>query len=314
MKRSEVQNINKKFGIKNKMNKTLIVNTHTDRRLLIDKFFKGGVIFLAMISTIPLFMILYQLFVRGIGQINFDFFFENSPDTMEAMIAVSNNELIPGGIANGITGTLVVVVVAAAIAIPFGLLVGIYLYESKKSKFADIVRFISDLLQGVPSIVLGILGYLWIVKEVTGGFSALAGGASLSIMMLPSIIKSTEETLNMIPISIKEAALALGVPYYKTMFRVILPTGISGIVTGIMLSISRVLGETAPLMLTTLGSSVVSFDVSAPISSVPLLIWEFYNDPNLVNMIWSASLFLVVFILIINLITKGITKRWKVQF
>lgn len=296
------------------MNKTRIVNTHTERRLLFDKIFKGGVIFLAMISTIPLFMILYQLISKGIGQINFDFFLKNSPDTMEAMTAISNNEIIPGGIANGITGTLVIVLIAAVIAVPFGLLVGIYLYENKKSKFAGIVRFISDLLQGIPSIVLGILGYLWIVKEVTGGFSALAGGASLSVMMLPSIIKSTEETLNMIPSTIKEAALALGVPYHKTMLKVILPTGISGILTGVMLSISRVIGETAPLMLTTLGSSVVSFDISAPISSVPLLIWEFYNDPNLVNMVWSASLFLVVFILIINLITKGITKKWKVQF
>ncbi len=285
-----------------------------NRRLFIDKLVKFVVICLSFIAIIPLFMILYQLVFKGISQINLAFFTQNSPDTLEAMEALANNKIIPGGIANGITGSFLSVSIATLLAIPFGLLVGIYLSEAKKSKFAKIIKFTVDLLQGVPSIVLGILGYVWIVTPVTKGFSALAGGISLAIMMLPAIVKSTEETLNMIPQSLKEASLSLGVPYYKTIFKVILPTGISGIVTGIMLSISRIIGETAPLLLTTLGSNVINLNPAKPTSSIPILIWEFYNDPNLIDMIWSASLFLVFIVFVLNLISKGVSKKWKVQF
>ncbi|PID26386.1 MAG: phosphate ABC transporter, permease protein PstA [Candidatus Cloacimonadota bacterium] len=290
------------------------MKTFTSRRVFIDKFVKFIIVLLSGISIVPLLIILYQLIDRGIKQINLSFFTQNAPDTLEAMEAISRNEIIPGGIANGITGSFMIVGMAALIAIPLGVLVGIYLSESKKSKFAMIVKFMVDLLQGVPSIVLGILGYIWIVTPVTRGFSALAGSMSLSIMMLPSIVKSTEETLNMIPETLKEAALSLGVPYYKAMFKVILPTGISGIITGIMLGISRIIGETAPLLLTTLGSSAINFNPTKPTSSIPTLIWEFYNDPNLMDMIWSASLFLVSVVFILNLIAKGVSKIWKVQF
>lgn len=290
------------------------IKTNTKKRVIKDKIFKIGIISFALISIMPLFMILYQLIMKGISQINFDFFTKNSPDTLEAMEAISRGTIIPGGILNGIVGTALIVILASIIAIPLGLLVGIFVYENKKTKLAVIVRFFADLLQGIPSIVLGILGYIWIVKSITGGFSAFAGSVSLAIMMLPAIIKSTEETLNMIPNSLREAALSLGVPYYKTMLKVIIPTGISGITTGVMLSISRVIGETAPLLLTTLGSNEVNLDPTMPSSSIPLLIWEFYNDPNLINMIWSASLFLVFIIFILNLIAKGVAKKWKVQF
>ncbi len=290
------------------------MRTFTRKRLFIDRLVKFIIICLSCISILPLLVILYQLIDKGLRQINWEFFTQNSPDTLEAMKAISRNEIIPGGIANGITGSFLSVSIATIIAVPFGLLVGIYLYENKKSKFAMIVKFMVDLLQGVPSIVLGILGYIWIVTPVTKGFSALAGSISLAIMMLPSIVKSTEETLNMIPPSLKEAALSLGVPYYKVIFKVVLPTGISCIVTGIMLGISRIIGETAPLLLTTLGSNAINFNPTKPTSSIPILIWEFYNDPNLMDMIWSASLFLVFVVFVLNLIAKGVSRKWKVQF
>ncbi|MCT4601662.1 MAG: phosphate ABC transporter permease PstA [Marinifilum sp.] len=293
---------------------TEISDRKMKQRLLKDKIFTNVMIFLAFLSGVPLFLILYQLAVKGYRQFNISFFFEEAPDTMEAMIAVANNEIIPGGIANGIVGTLIIVGLASLIAIPVGIICGTYLAENAEGKFAGIVRFIVDMLQGVPSIVLGVIGYIWIVKPVTNGFSALAGSVALSIMMLPSIVRSTEETLKMIPGTLKEAALSLGVPYHKVILKVILPTGISGILTGVILGISRIAGETAPLMLTALGSTVINTNVTEPSSAVPLLVWEFYNDPNLVNMIWSASLFLLLLILGLNLSAKAIAKKWKVQY
>ncbi|WP_207784538.1 phosphate ABC transporter permease PstA [Marinifilum breve] len=293
---------------------TEISDRKMKQRLLKDKIFTNVMIFLAFLSGVPLFLILYQLAVKGYRQFNISFFFEEAPDTMEAMIAVANNEVIPGGIANGIVGTLIIVGMASLIAIPIGIICGTYLAENAEGKFAGLVRFIVDMLQGVPSIVLGVIGYIWIVKPVTNGFSALAGSVALSIMMLPSIVRSTEETLKMIPGTLKEAALSLGVPYHKVILKVILPTGISGILTGVILGISRIAGETAPLMLTALGSTVINTNITEPSSAVPLLVWEFYNDPNLVNMIWSASLFLLLLILGLNLSAKAIARKWKVQY
>jgi len=267
---------------------------------------------LSAITISPIILILYKLIKNGIKQINFDFFLKLAPNTLEAMTAKSNGEIIPGGIANGITGTLLMVVLASVIAIPLGIMAGVYLSENQGKRYTNFIRDLADILQGLPSIVLGIIAYLWIVVSVTKSFSALAGGVALAIMMIPLIIRSTEETLKMIPASIKEAGVALGVPYHRVIFKLLLPTGFNGIFTGILLAISRVLGETAPLMLTALGSSVINYNVSKPTSAVPLLIWEFYNDPNLVDLIWSSSLFLMLFVLTLNIIAKRISRKWKV--
>lgn len=282
---------------------------HSSGRLLKDKLVLGGVIVLSLITISPIVLIIWKLIVEGYRQISLDFLIENTPDTFEAMTAVANGELIPGGIANGIVGTLLMVILASALAIPVGILTGIYLYENQGSFMANLTRNISDILQGVPSIVLGLISYLWVVKHITMGFSALAGSVSLSIMMLPMIVRSTEETLKMIPESLKEAALALGVPYHKVILRVLIPTGFSGLLTGILLGISRILGETAPLMLTALGSSMINLDMTKPTSAIPLLIWEFYNDPNMIGLIWSSSLLLMAMILILNLVSKQIAAQ-----
>ncbi len=282
------------------------------RRLYRDKQFYYAVICLAAITTLPLILIIVKLLEKGIRQINLSFFTETTPNTLEAMVAKASGEIIPGGILNGITGSLLIVLFACIIAIPVGVFAGIYLYENQYNKFSNVIRNIADILQGVPSIILGVVAYSWIVVNITKGFSAIAGSVALSVMMLPMIIRSTEETLKMIPLTIKEAGIALGVPYHKVLFRILIPSGLSGLLTGILLGISRILGETAPLLMTALGSSVVNFNITKPTSAVPLLIWEFYNDPNLVDLIWSSSLFLMGFVLFINIIAKRIAKKWKI--
>lgn len=284
---------------------------HSRPRLLKEKLFLGLVVFFSVLTISPIILIIYKLVEKGFKQISLTFLVENTPDAFEAMTAVAAGERLPGGIANGIVGTLLMVLMAAIIAIPIGLIAGIYLYENQGKMLSNMIRNITDILQGVPSIVLGLISYLWVVKFVTHGFSALAGSVALSIMMLPMIVRSTEETLKMIPITIKEAALALGVPYHKVIIRVLIPTSFSGLMTGILLGISRVIGETAPLMLTALGSTTINWDITKPTSAIPLLIWEFYNNPNMVDMIWSSSLLLMGIVLTFNLISKQVAAKRK---
>ena len=281
-------------------------------RTIKKKVFFYTTCFLASLTVIPLFAIIWELIKKGYKQINWNFFTESAPSTLDAMLARGTGDIIPGGIANGITGTLLMVVLAAIIAIPIGIMVGIHLSEHPKTKFSNITRFLTDLIQGSPSIVIGIIAYAWVVKPL-GSYSALAGSVALSIMMLPLIVRSTEETLKMLPGSLKEAGLALGASYTSVILKVLLPAAFGGLFTGILLAISRVMGETAPLMLTALGSTAINWDVLKPTSAVPLLIWEFYNDPNLIDMIWSSSLFLLMLILTLNIIAKQIAKKWRVQ-
>lgn len=278
----------------------------TAYRNLKNRVFKIIVVIMSVITISPIVLIIGKLILKGIKQINLDFFTQVAPDTFEAMTAIRIGEKIPGGIVNGITGTLLIVILASIIAIPIGVISGIYLYENQGKKYANLIRNLTDILQGVPSIVLGIIGYLWVVLNITNGFSALAGSVALAIMMLPLIVRSTEETMKMVPENIKEAAVALGVPYHKIILRVMIPSSFSGLVTGVLLAISRVLGETAPLLLTTLGSPVINMNITKPTSAVPLLIWNFYNDPNLVDLIWSSSLFLMGLVLTLNIVSKRI--------
>lgn len=280
-------------------------------RSLKDRIFFVTICFLSSLTAVPLVMIIWELVKKGYKQINFSFFTETAPSTLDAILAKNSGDLIPGGIANGITGTLLMVALSAILAIPAGILAGIYLSEKPKAFFSHIIRFLTDLLQGTPSIVIGIIAYTWIVKPL-GSYSALAGSVALSIMMLPLIIRSTEETLKLLPGSLKEAGLALGSSYTNVILRILLPSAFGGLFTGILLAVSRVMGETAPLMLTALGSTMVNWDILKPTSAVPLLIWEFYNDPNLLDMIWSSSLFLLMLILVLNIIAKNIARKWKI--
>lgn len=281
-------------------------------RRLKDRLFFWMFCTLSFMTAIPLIAILWELIKKGYKQINLSFFTETAPSTLDAMLAKSDGGLIPGGIANGITGTLLMVVLASVIAIPTGIMGGIYLSEKPRTPFSHVIRFLTDLLQGTPSIVIGIIAYTWVVKPL-GSYSALAGSVALAIMMLPLIIRSTEETLKMLPGSLKEAGLALGASYTSVILRILVPSAFGGLFTGILLAVSRVMGETAPLMLTALGSTVINWDVLHPTSAVPLLIWEFYNDPNLIDMIWSSSLFLLMLVLTLNIIARHIAHKWKIR-
>lgn len=288
------------------------MNTFTYRKIKNASLYVLVCLF-AGLTAVPLFAILGQVLIKGWRQlIVSDFFVKSTPTTLDALIALRSGEIIPGGIANGIVGTILMVLMATFIAISIGIFAGIYLAEYKTSKYASIIRFLTDLLQGVPSIVVGVVAFIWVVIPLKS-YSALAGSAALTVMMLPLIIRSTEETMKMIPNTMKEAGLALGTSYPIVILRVMLPSAFGGIFTGVLLAVSRVIGETAPLMLTALGSTMIQWDVTRPNSAVSLLIWEFYNDPNLQSLVWSASLFLLIFVLTLNIIAKQIAKKWRIQ-
>ena len=248
--------------------------------------------------------------MRGCGQLSWSFFTEPTPTAFRAMQAVAAGEPIPGGIANGIIGSVLMLGMATVVAVPIGIMCGVYLAENAKKRFAVVVSYITDLLQGTPSVIIGIITYVWVVVPMKG-YSAIAGSVALFIMMLPLIIRSTEETVKILPASLKEAGLALGGNRARVTLKVILPSAFGGIFTGILLAVSRVIGETAPLMFTALGCSFIRWDIDKPISAVPLLIWEFFNDPNLQELIWGASLFLLIFVLSLNLTAKYFARKWN---
>ncbi len=287
------------------MNKTKI-----QHRLATDRLMLWGVCLMAVLTAVPLFAILGEVLMRGYDQLSWTFFTEPTPTAYKAMKAIEAGEPIPGGIANSIVGTVLMLGMASLVAIPVGILCGAYLAENSKNRFAQTVSYLTDLLQGTPSVIIGIVTYIWVVVPMRG-YSAIAGSVALFIMMLPLIIRSTEETLKILPASLKEAGLALGGNRARVMLKVQLPAAFGGIFTGVLLAISRVIGETAPLMFTALGCSFIRWSVDKPISAVPLLIWEFFNDPNLQELIWGASLFLLLFVLTLNIIAKYLAKKWN---
>ncbi len=280
------------------------------RRIAEDRLQLWTVCLLAGLTAVPLIAILGEVVLRGYDQLSWTFLTEPTPTAFKAMKAIQAGEPIPGGIANGIVGTLLMLSMSVVAAVPVGILCGTFLAENAKSRFAQTVSYLTDLLQGTPSIIIGIITYIWVVIPMKG-YSAIAGSVALFIMMLPLIIRSTEETLKILPVSLKEAGLALGASKASVTLKILLPSAFGGIFTGILLSVSRVIGETAPLLFTALGCSFVRWSVDKPISAVPLLIWEFFNDPNLQDLIWGASLFLLLFVLTLNLTAKYIAKKWK---
>lgn len=274
-------------------------------RLIKDMIFKCAVCLFAFISLLPLFLILYYITKNGIMVINWDFLF-----SLPRPIGESG-----GGVFNAIIGTVMLIILSCIMSIPCGIAAGIYLSENKKGKLSNTIRLCVIVLQGTPSIVIGIIAYLWVVAPLKT-FSALSGGIALSIMMLPVIIKTTEETLKLIPYHLKEASLALGVPYHRTILKVILPSGISGILTGILLSVARITGETAPLLFTAFGNQFMNMNIFKPIDSLPYRIFYYAMSPypEWHSFAWGASFILVVLTLALNLFARGISVKWKIQF
>lgn len=274
-------------------------------RMVKDKVFRALIAFLSLLSVVPLIFILYYIVKNGISSISWQFLV-NLPKPVGE---------VGGGISNAIVGTIILVVISSAFSIPLGITAGMYLSEHRRGRLSYLVRLCVEVLQGVPSIVIGIIAYAWVVVPMKRP-SALSGGVALGIMMLPVIIRTTEETLKLIPHSLKEASLSLGVPYSKTLLKVILPAGLSGIVTGVLLSIARIAGETAPLLFTAFGSNFMNLNILKPMNSLPLLIFNYATSPydEWISMAWGTAFVLVVLVLGLNLTAKLISKKWKVQF
>ncbi len=272
-------------------------------RIIKDKIFKIFIIIISAITIIPLLFIIFYIIKNGISVINWKFLTQ-----LPNYVGATNG----GGIIHSLLGTLLLIILSSIFAIPIGIGAGIYIVEHKNQRVSGLIRLSVEILQGIPSIVIGIIGYIWIVRTM-GHFSALAGGITLGIMMLPIIIKSTEETLKLIPYSLKEASLALGVPYYKTILKVILPAGASGILTGILMGIARIAGETAPLLFTAFGNNFLNLNIFKPIDALPLLIFNYATSPyeQWHKMAWGASFILLIFILFLNIITRMVMKKWK---
>jgi phosphate transport system permease protein len=204
------------------------------------------------------------------------------------------------------------VLIAIVLAVPIAVLTGIYLAEAKSSKIAEGMRITVDVFQGIPSIVLGIIAYVWLVVPLRS-FSGLSGAVALAIMMIPIIIKSTEESLILVPAQMKEAAYGLGAPFHKVILQIVLPAAMSGVLTGILLATARILGETAPLLFTSFGGPDLNFNLARPMEALPPLIFKYAQSPreDWISTAWAASFVLVVVVLFLNLMTKLVLRRWK---
>jgi phosphate transport system permease protein len=253
----------------------------------------------AIIATVPLVLILLHLLVQGASSINLDFFSKLPPPPGE----------MGGGMGNAIVGTLVLVGVAAAIGLPIGIGSGLYLAERRDSKLATVVRFLADVLNGLPSIVMGIFAWQVLVRPL-GHFSAMAGGLALGAMMIPLVSRTTEEMINLVPVALREAALALGYPRWRTSLTVVLRTAMPGIVTGALVALARIAGETAPLLFTALGNQFWSFTLDRPIAALPLQIYVFavspYDDWH--RLAWAGALVLIGVVFAISLAARAATR------
>jgi len=269
-----------------------------------SKLIQVLIVLFAFLITVPLLFIILYIFKEGITKINWDFLTKIPKPVGES----------GGGIVNALIGSVIIVATATVIAVPLGIMCGIFLSENQNSRLSYWSRLSVDVLQGVPSIVTGIVVYFWVVKPI-GTFSAVSGSIALAIMMLPILIRSTEETLKLIPFSLKEAGFALGLPYHRVILKVIVPCGVSGILSGVMLSIARIAGETAPLLFTAFGNPFLSTNPAKPMQSLPLMIFNYATSPydEWHDMAWGAALILLFTVLFLNIITKLTTKRWNVQ-
>jgi phosphate transport system permease protein len=253
-----------------------------------------------LIALVPLAMILFYVISQGASALNWAFFTQIPKPVGEA----------GGGMGNAIVGTLILIGIAASIAVPVGVITGVHLAEYGGSRFASSVRFAADVLNGVPSIVVGIFAYGLVVLPVHQ-FSALAGGFALSIMMVPIVARTTEELLRLVPSGLKEGALALGATRMRAMATVILPAALPGILTGVLVALARIAGETAPLLFTSFNNRFWSTDVRQPIGSLTVQVFTYAISPyeDWHRQAWAGAFVLVMMILILSIISRLVTRR-----
>ncbi|HEY3255746.1 MAG TPA: phosphate ABC transporter permease PstA [Polyangiaceae bacterium] len=261
------------------------------RRKYTDIFVRSACVLAALIALVPLISVLYYVTSRGIGGINLDFFTELPKPVGES----------GGGMANALVGTFKLVFLACVFGIPPGVLAGVYLAEFGHSRFGKLVRFSADVMSGVPSITVGIFVYSLVVLQMKH-FSAFAGGIALGVLMLPTVTRTTEELLKLVPESLREAALGLGVPKWRATLRVMLRTAAPGIATGVMLAVARVAGETAPLLFTSFSNPFWSSGLGEPTASLPVSIYNYAVSPyeEWHRQAWAAALVLLLLVLALN--------------
>ena len=269
------------------------------RRRLLSTFMSGMMALAALLATLPLVFLLVHLVREGASAIDLAFF-----TTMPKPVGEEG-----GGLAHAITGTLILVGIAATIGLPVGIGAGLYLAEQRGARLATAVRFLSDVLNGMPSIVMGIFAWHILVRPI-GHFSALAGGIALGVMMIPLVTRATEEMVRTVPVSLREAALALGYPRWRTSLVIVLRTALPGIVTAALVAIARIAGETAPLLFTAFGNLYWSAALDEPIAALPLQIYEYAKSPydEWHRLAWAGSLVLIGLVLVISLLARFVTR------
>lgn len=268
------------------------MSLHYTRRKAVNLIAQGASVASALFGIIFLFWILKDVITLGLPAVNASFFME-----LPAPAGVEG-----GGLANAILGTLMITVIATVIGVPSGILAGTYLSEyGRKSRMADVVRFLSDILVSAPSIVIGVFVYALMVKPF-GGFSAIAGSVALAIIMLPVVIRTAEEMLKLVPDATREAALALGAPHWKVTVQVVYRGAIRGITTGVMLAVARVSGETAPLLFTSFNNSFWNFNLAEPTSTLTVTIFNYAMGPyeDWHTKAWGAALLITALVLLVT--------------
>jgi len=269
------------------------------RRHLVSGAMIGLTYICAALATLPLLLILWHLIAKGASSISLAFFTHMPRPVGEP----------GGGMANAIVGTLILIGIASAIGLPIGIGAGLHLAEKKTTPLAQTSRFLADVLNGLPSIVMGIFAWQILVRPI-GHFSALAGGVALGAMMIPLVTRTTEEMLLVVPTSLREAALALGYPKWRTSISVVLRTALAGIVTGALVAIARIAGETAPLLFTALGNQFWSTSIGQPIAALPLQIFTYATNAydELHRLAWAGALVLISIVLVISLAARLVTR------
>jgi len=263
------------------------------KRIIVDKLVTIFAIVAVIAAIVPLGSILLEVVKNGASAISFEFL-------TQPQGSIGSGR---GGIGPAIQGTIIVVGLASLIAAPVGVLAGIYLSEfAREGIFPDLVRFFNDVLTGLPSIVIGIVGYVIIVLSI-GSFSVLAGAISLSIIMIPIVVRVTEETLKIVPYSFREAGHSLGISKAKITLSIVLPSAKNGILTGIVIAVSRIAGETAPLIITILGTSLFFTGITGPVDALPLRIWRLASQPyeSAHAFGWGSALVLILMILALSM-------------
>ena len=253
-----------------------------------------------LIAVAPLILILGTLIIKGAGSINFAFFTRMPAPAGET----------GGGVAHAIVGTLLIVGTAGLIGLPIGISAGIFCSEFSRSKLATTTRFVADVMNGTPSIVIGVFAWTLIVARQKH-FSGFAGSASLAMIMIPMVLRTTEEMIKLVPHSLREAALALGYPRWRTSLSVVVRTCLPGIVTGSLLAIARVAGETAPLLFTALGSQFMGGNLNQPIAALPLTVFTYATGPydDWHRIAWATALVLIMVVLVLSLLARLATRQ-----